>query len=233
MNLSWFAWNPITGLFESEDEVWEPLIKVSYIYLILWNDNNINKCILYSYKQTQLLKNGEREKKIEIQHFEKLFDLFSKDMANGEGCIGSKEKAHWWEQEKEDSVNLEENVDGFNEFCMSNVESYFLIDSHSYSCETSSKKTKKPVQMVEILEKQMYIFQFEIDNMTASVRQGNKIAKEGLVIMERGRPDFYFEDEVFSELVKVGIYIAIWVRIIWPHSKNTWSELNFLDLKQK
>lgn len=74
-------------------------------------------------------------------------------MANGEGCIGSKEKAHWWEQEQEDSVNLEEDVDGFSEFCMSNVESYFLIDSHSYSCETSSKKTKKLVQMVEILEK--------------------------------------------------------------------------------
>ena len=68
--------------------------------------------------------------------------------------------------------------------------------------------------MVEILEKQMYIFQSEIDNMTASVRQGNKIAKEGLVIMERGRLDFYFEDEVFSELVKVGIYMAIRVRII-------------------
>ena len=109
---------------------------------------------------------------------------------------------------------MEENVDGFNEFCMSNVESYFLIDSHSYSCETSSKKTKKPVQMVEILEKQMNIFQSEIDNMTVSVRQGNKIAKEGLVIMERGRPHFYFEDEVFSKLVKVGIYIAIRVRII-------------------
>ena len=63
MNLSWFAWNPITGLFESEAEVWkaevwEPLIEVSYICLILWNDNNINKCILYSYRQTQLLKNG-------------------------------------------------------------------------------------------------------------------------------------------------------------------------------
>ena len=68
--------------------------------------------------------------------------------------------------------------------------------------------------MVEILEKQMDIFQSEIDNMTTSVRQGNKIAKEGLVIMEGGHPHFYFEDEVFSELVKVGIYMAIRVRII-------------------
>ena len=31
-NISGFAWNPITGLFEAEDEVWEPLIEVSYIY---------------------------------------------------------------------------------------------------------------------------------------------------------------------------------------------------------
>jgi len=156
----------------------------------------------------------EREKKkIQIQHNEKLFDLFSKDMANGEGCIGSKEKAHRWEQKKEDSVNLEENVDGFNEFSMPNVGSYFLMDSHSYSCETSSKKTKKPVQMVEMFEKQMDIFQFGIDNMTASIRQRYKIAKEGLAIMERGCPHCYFEEEVFFELVKVGIDMAIWVRI--------------------
>nr|POF18444.1 hypothetical protein CFP56_42372 [Quercus suber] len=93
-------------------------------------------------------------------------------MANGEGCIGSKEKSHRWEQEKEDSINLEENVDGFNEFSMTNVESYFLMDSYSYS---------------------------------SSIRQGNKISKEGLTMMERGRPHCYFEEEEFSELVKVGI----------------------------
>ena len=39
-----------------------------------------------------IAKKWRERKKIEIQHFEKLFDLFSKDMANGEGCIGSKEK---------------------------------------------------------------------------------------------------------------------------------------------
>ena len=39
-NMSGFAWNPITGLFEAEDEVWEPLIEVSYIYF------DIMKCFL-------------------------------------------------------------------------------------------------------------------------------------------------------------------------------------------
>ena len=36
----------------------------------------------------------ESEKKFQIQHYEKLLDSFSKDMANGEGCIGLKEKSH-------------------------------------------------------------------------------------------------------------------------------------------
>ena len=39
-NISGFAWNPITGLFEVKDEVWEPLIEISYIYF------HIVKCFL-------------------------------------------------------------------------------------------------------------------------------------------------------------------------------------------
>ena len=70
-----------------------------------------------------------------------------------------------------------------------------------------------------MLEKQMEIFQSGINNVATSIRQGNEIAKEGLAIMmqgheiakeglaimERGRPRCYSEDEVFSELVKIGI----------------------------
>jgi len=73
--------------------------------------------------------------------------------------------------------------------------------------------------MVEMLEKQMKIFQSRIDYVAASIRQGNEIAKKGLVIMiqgyeiakeglaimERGHPCCYSEDEVFSELVKIEI----------------------------
>nr|POF08041.1 hypothetical protein CFP56_17767 [Quercus suber] len=73
--------------------------------------------------------------------------------------------------------------------------------------------------MVEMLEKQMENFQSRIDNVAASIRQGNEITKEGLAIMmqgheiakegfaimERGHPRCYSEDEVFSKLVKIGI----------------------------
>ena len=59
----------------------------------------------------------------------------------------------------------------------------------------------------------------EIDNVAASIRQGNEIAKEGLAIMmqgheiakvglaimERGHPHYYFEEEVFSKLMNIGI----------------------------
>ena len=59
--------------------------------------------------------------------------------------------------------------------------------------------------------------------MAASIRQGNEIAKEGLVIMmqgheivkeglaimERGRPRCYSVDEVFSELVKIKIPLDV------------------------
>ena len=109
--------------------------------------------------------------------------MFSKDRANGEGSISAKEIVRRWENDIEDSVNLEENIDCFDEFSMPNVESYSPMVSPSYSCETSSKKVKKTPQMVEMLEKQMEIFQSGIDNVAASIGQGNEIAKEGLAIM--------------------------------------------------
>jgi len=73
--------------------------------------------------------------------------------------------------------------------------------------------------MVEMLEKQMEIFQSRINNVAASIRQeneitkeglaimmqGHEIAKEGLAFMERGRPYCYSQDESFFELVKIRI----------------------------
>ena len=70
-----------------------------------------------------------------------------------------KEKVRRWEKEREDSVNLEENIDCFDEFSIPNIESYFPMVSPSYLCETSSKKANKTPQMVEMLEKQMENFQ--------------------------------------------------------------------------
>ena len=114
---------------------------------------------------------------------------------------------------------MEENIDCFDEFSMPNVESYSPIVSSPYSSETSSKKAKKTPQMVEMLEKQMENFQSGIDNVATSIMQGNeiakeglaiimqghKIAKDGLAIMERGRPRCYSKDEVYYELVNIGI----------------------------
>ena len=95
--------------------------------------------------------------------------MFFKDRANGEGCISAKEKVRWWENERGDSVNLEENIIFFNKFSMLNVESYSPMVSLSYSCETSFKKAKKTPQMVEMLEKQMENFQSRIDNVATSI----------------------------------------------------------------
>ena len=39
--------------------------------------------------------------------------------------------------------------------------------------------------------------------------QGQEIVKEGLAIMERGRPRCYSVDEVFSELVKIKIPLDV------------------------
>ena len=65
---------------------------------------------------------------------------------------------------------------------MPNVESYSPMVSPSYSYDISSNKAKKPAQMVKILEKQMENFQSGIDNVVASIRQGNEIAKEDLLL---------------------------------------------------
>ena len=66
--------------------------------------------------------------------------------------LSAKEKVRRWEKEREDSVNLEENIDCFDEFSMPNVKSYSPMVLPSYSCETSSKKTNKLAQMVEMLK---------------------------------------------------------------------------------
>ncbi|KAK7858374.1 dead-box atp-dependent rna helicase 20 [Quercus suber] len=120
-------------------------------------------------------------KRTPIHHYEKLFDLFFKDKANGEGSISAKEKVRRWENDREDSVNLEENIDCFDEFSMPNLESYSPMVSPSYSSSIRQ------------------------GNEIAIVMQGHEIAKEELAIMERGRLRCYSEDEVFSELVKIGI----------------------------
>ena len=57
--------------------------------------------------------------------------MFSKDRTKGKGCISAKEKVRRWEKETKDSINLEENIDCFDEFRMPNVESYSLMVSPS------------------------------------------------------------------------------------------------------
>lgn len=149
--------------------------------------------------------------------------MFSNDWANDESCINAKEKVCRWEKEREDSINLEENIDGFDGFSMPNDESYSPMISHFDSCETSSKRAKIPSQMVEMLEKQKDIFQSGVNNVAARIRQWNEIAKEGIAIMmqghkiakerlaikERGHSHCYSEEKVFLELVNIGILLNI------------------------
>ncbi|KAF3966719.1 hypothetical protein CMV_009209 [Castanea mollissima] len=134
--------------------------------------------------------NAKKWKRTPIQHYEKLFDLFSKDRATGEGCISAKEKNH--------------------------ILQWSLLPTH---VRHRPRRRRKHLKWLEMLEKQMEISQSGIDNVAVSIRQGNEIAKEGLAIMERGheiakeglaimergRPHCYSEDEVFSKLVKIGI----------------------------
>ena len=88
--------------------------------------------------------------------------MFSKDRANGEGSISAKEKVRRWENDIEDSVNLEENIDCFDEFSIPNVESYSPMVSPSYSCETSSKRQRKHLKWSKCLKNRWKYFNPEL-----------------------------------------------------------------------
>ncbi|KAI9180607.1 hypothetical protein LWI28_006482 [Acer negundo] len=137
---------------------------------------------------------------IEIQNYDKLLELFAKDRANGEGAISAKEKVKQWEKESCDQfVDLERledvTTDNFNPV--------------SQQCNSqganSSKVLKRKASMVYAFERQVEMIQVGMNNVADAIREGNVIAEIGIAVIEKTRPRIYEEQDIYAELLKIGV----------------------------
>ncbi|KAK4835446.1 hypothetical protein QYF36_009792 [Acer negundo] len=125
----------------------------------------------------------------EIQNYDKLLELFAKDIANGEVDISAKEKVKQWEMEGCDQfVDLEEvTTDNFNP----------VSPQCNSQGANSSKVLKRKASMVNAFEKQVKMIQVGMNNVADAIREGNVIAEKGIAVIEKTRPRIYEEQDIY------------------------------------
>ncbi|KAL5566274.1 hypothetical protein UlMin_029438 [Ulmus minor] len=162
-SLSGFAWNPISKFFEAEFEVWKALLEAK--------------------------PHAKKWRSIEINHYDKLYDLFAKDRANGEGAMTAKEKGADIEQHDEVSFD-----------------SFDLPSATVHSQVTNSSKggSKRKLSIMNSFDKHVEVLDSRIKNVAEAIRERNIITEKGITILEKGRPHLYFEEEIYAELVSIG-----------------------------
>ena len=77
---------------------------------------------------------------------------------------------------------------------------------------TSSKGSKRKTPMVDVFERQVEVINLGINGVAEAIKEGNRIAEKGLVIVEkqiaiveRARLRVYSDDEIYDELMKIGV----------------------------
>ncbi|XP_058006861.1 uncharacterized protein LOC131182189 [Hevea brasiliensis] len=186
--LSGFAWNPVTKLFEATFDVWEQLIQ--------------EKPEARKWMQTP------------INNYDKLYELYGNQRATGEYAESAREKVRRWQREGSSSqIDLN---DTFENVIMSNSEFNWVnevTDNNMNSPEpslhsqgTSSRCSKRKVSMMEMLEKQYERLNSGIERVSEVLERGNAIAEKSLAILESGRPHYYKEEELFTELELIGVH---------------------------
>ncbi|KAF2316096.1 hypothetical protein GH714_040998 [Hevea brasiliensis] len=71
---------------------------------------------------------------------------------------------------------------------------------------TSSTGSKRKVSIMEMLERQYEKLNSEIERVSKVLERGNAIAEKSLAILESGRPHYYKEEELFTELELIGVH---------------------------
>ncbi|XP_059667808.1 uncharacterized protein LOC132313140 isoform X2 [Cornus florida] len=168
-NLSGISWNPETKMFEGKPEVWKALIEA--------------KPSVSKWRHTK------------INHYGKLYELFAKDRANGQGFVNVEEKVHKWASDNGTSID-------------SNLDNY---ESNS-ECEGSSNGTKRKDLMVDLFEKDIEAIGYGINKVAELIEKGNLVAERGLeiaakivAIAEKARSDCHSDKEVYAELINIGV----------------------------
>ena len=141
----------------------------------------------------------------EFYNYDKLCELFAKDRATGEGAISAKEKVREWE--KEESIN-QETAERFDEASFDNFDPIPPMDvpTQSNTQGTSSNRgLKRKSAMMETLDKHVEMLHEGINNVANAIREGNTIAEKGVTTLERSQPRIYAEEEIFQELLNIGV----------------------------
>ncbi|CAL1388532.1 unnamed protein product [Linum trigynum] len=212
-NMSGFAWNPVTKLFEAEPEVWKQLI--------------------------QEKPNASRWIRTPINNYDKLFELYGEFRATGEGAASAFERIERWNMRSPafdiDLNNMSGDDEGMNAYIpspftpregtnaySSDGRSSFTpdpppsVDSHG---TTSSKGTKRKAPMVDVSANQFEVMAVNMSRMASGIEKGNVIAERSAKAMEKGneikerslvildhhKTHIYKEGEIFQELQRYDI----------------------------
>ncbi|XP_059638244.1 uncharacterized protein LOC132280134 [Cornus florida] len=130
-----------------------------------------------------------------INNYGKLYELFAKDRANDQGFVCANEKVCTWATDNGTSTD-------------SNLDNY---ESNS-DCGESSKGTKRKGLMVGLFGKEIEVIGSGINKVAETIEKRNLVAERGLeiaakivAIAEKARADYHSDEEVFAELVNIGV----------------------------
>ncbi|KAK1563637.1 hypothetical protein Q3G72_030491 [Acer saccharum] len=138
--------------------------------------------------------NAKKWRHTPVYHYDKLSELFAKDRANGEGAVTTKEKVQLWEREGSPNHVVDvEHLDEVNNIC-----SESFSPQYNSQPAIASKGIKRKASMLESLDKYLENVQSGMNNVADAIREGNKI-------IERGQPHRHLEQEVYDELINIGV----------------------------
>lgn len=151
----------------------------------------------------------------QIAHYDKLVLLFAKERAKSNGDNSAKHKAgqlatsgsgrYFDGNDKQNEVTLHLDLEDLNEIndgtsqLATPVEANSQSDSQAHSESATSLKGKKR------MAPKVDMFEREFKNIREAIKDVADAIREGNIIVERGRPHVYTEQEVFAELVKIGV----------------------------
>ncbi|KAF2301866.1 hypothetical protein GH714_030021 [Hevea brasiliensis] len=126
-----------------------------------------------------------------------------------------------------DSIHTSSEFNWANEVTDNNMNS---PEPSLYSQATSSRGSKRKVSMMEMLEKQYERLNSGIERVSEVLERGNAIAEKSLAILESGRPHYYKEEELFTELELIGVHPNFVMTAYCYLSKNPSATMSFFGV---
>ncbi|XXG89174.1 hypothetical protein AAC387_Pa12g1243 [Persea americana] len=158
-----------------------------------------------------------------VRNYGKLYDIYGEDRANGDGAESAREKVMRWQREG----NLNLNDDNFvlgNGFSWANDAPtdtnnmsllQLIILQHLLPKEVNLQRGKyvHKASMIKVMEKQFEYVTESMNKVASVLQEGNAIKKDNNMIEERavdvvekGRPWFYNEEEIYSAIHELGLH---------------------------